>query len=81
MDFMSEMLLARILRNIREIHGDDVISVELQAAAEYFAYGTIATHYAMLRGIIPRRYLSTDKTGMDLYLPEPLLQFFRKKKT
>ena len=78
MDYMSELFLKRILRNIRELQGCDEISEDLLAAAEYYAYAAIPGTYAMLRGVIPQRYLRTDKTCVELYMPAPLLNLFSK---
>lgn len=76
MDYMSELLLARILRNICELQGNNHISDELLASAEYFSYSCLPASYAVLKGVIPKRWQDTAKTCVELYLPKPLYDFF-----
>ena len=78
MDYVSELFLQRLLRDIRKAQGCDEISEEVLAAAEYFAYSSTYCSYEMLKGAIPRRYINTGKPCMDLYLPAPLLNLFSK---
>ena len=78
MDYVSELFLQRLLRDIRKAQGCDEISEEVLAAAEYFAYSSIYCSYEMLKGAIPRRYINTGKPCMDPYLPAPLLNLFSK---
>lgn len=79
MDYMAERFLQRLLHDIRMLQGCDEISEEILAAAEFFAYSSVYCSYEMLKGSIPRRYLNTDKSCMNLYMPAPLLNLFTKK--
>lgn len=75
-DYMSELFLTRILRDIRTLQGCEQISEELLASAEFFSYSTILASYAMLKGVIPKRWQNANIPFTELYLPKPLYEFF-----
>lgn len=75
-DYMSKLMLARILRNIQILQDSKHISEELLASAESYSYTLISLCHAMLKGILPARWQNIDIPACELYMPKPLYEFF-----
>lgn len=78
-DYLSELVLKRSLRDIRQKLGAEEIPVDLLASAEFFAYSVVAASYAMLKGAIPKRFQDSNMNSSELYLPYPLVKLFLDK--